>query len=169
MENTTAIHEAGHAVAHVRLGIASGFVSIIANPDKGTAGTAEGEGAGHVYNKDGAADMTIAYCAGYAALVSAGYDEQTALLGADDDMEHAQDLIEFWGLDGDIADWRRRAVDLMQSPENVNAVRVLAEQLAIHKRIENSIVEILIDLADGECTEADFNRFLLLRGRDSWS
>ena len=75
---TTAIHEAGHAVAHIRLGIEYGHAHIV--PDgKGLLGAACGAGVQNVWNKGEAENMVLAFCAGYAALVAAGYPGDEAI------------------------------------------------------------------------------------------
>ena len=71
-----AVHEAGHAVAHIRLGIDQEYASI--EPGPGTAGRVSAEGVKHVWNAEAAQPMAVAYCAGYAAEVASGYDEITA-------------------------------------------------------------------------------------------
>lgn len=74
MSTTTAYHEAGHAVAHVRLGILAGNVTIVATHS--TLGGATAECAGTVCSRDGAKDQILAFCSGYASLVAAGYSDE---------------------------------------------------------------------------------------------
>ena len=67
--------------------------------------------------------MVEAYCAGYAAMIAAGYTEEIAVEGCTDDFENATHLIQYWGLEGSIEDWKGRAVALLNTPENKHAVR----------------------------------------------
>ena len=79
----TAIHEAGHAVAHARLEC-SALVTI--KPHNGMFGRCKlPEGKDHVSNAEDARVQVLCYCAGYAALIAAGYSDKSARLGADDD------------------------------------------------------------------------------------
>jgi hypothetical protein len=160
-DNTTAIHEAGHAVAHIRLGILQDRVTI--EPKDGVLGSAMAEGAGNVWDAEAAANQAIAFCSGYAALVAAGHDQPTALAGADDDFEQTEYLISFWGLQGGIADWRNRAVELMAEPRNMAAVSLIAGHLEQEKTISGDVLDLLVDLSDGNCSQADFDRYMLLR------
>ena len=75
----TAIHEAGHAVAHVRLGIQQSFLTI--KPYDGLAGSYTAEGENHVWSKEEAVDQVLAFCAGYATLAAHGCDEEEAQAG----------------------------------------------------------------------------------------
>ena len=120
-----AIHEAGHAVAHVRLGLDHDGANIIPDED-GQLGGAAGEGQEHVEGERGAKHVVLAFCAGYAALVAAGHAEDTARVGADDDFEQAREVIDSWGLPGGFESWQAQAVELMSRPENVAAVALVA-------------------------------------------
>src|SRR5262245_33795841 len=122
-EELTAIHEAGHAVAHFRLGIRQAVVTIA--PDADRLGSVKAEGAGTVWSKERAADMAIAFCGGYAALVSACESMDVALGGADDDFEHTVELINFWGLAGDLESWKGRAVELMMQMSNQHTIHLI--------------------------------------------
>lgn len=161
---TTAIHEAGHAVAHSRLRIDHDGASIDPDPDSGLLGFARGAGARHVESKDAAGDMVLAFCAGYAALIAADYPDDVALTGAGDDFEQAQELLNFWLLPGGLDEWRARAVELMRKPENVAAVALVARHLLDRGRLDGDFVDVLVEVADGEASEADLQRYLLMRG-----
>ena len=163
MSTDTAIHEAGHAVAHVRLGLDHEGAHIVADGN-GLLGAATGEGQAHVWNTAGAERVVLAFCAGYAALVASGGDHGQAVDGTGDDFEQAQELIDFWGLAGDLAVWQRRAVELMRKPENLAAVALVARHLQERKRLDGELVDVLVSVADGETTEEEFETYLAYRG-----
>jgi hypothetical protein len=78
--------------------------------------------------------MAVAYCAGYAAEVTSGYDKVTAARGAEDDFAEAERLIETWELP-ELEHWKRRAVELLSEPKNAAAVQLVADWLVTHRRI----------------------------------
>lgn len=158
----TAIHEAGHAVAHVRLRLDHAGADIIPRGDQ--LGGAAGEGINQVWDKAGAGPVAIAMCAGYAARIAAGHSDAEALEGTGQDFEEAQYLIDFWCLADDIEAWKRRAVELMCEPSNKAAVALVAEHLLEHKRLDGDFVDVLVEVADGDATEADLARYLQFRG-----
>lgn len=160
MNATTAYHEAGHAVAHVRLGILAGNVTIVATPS--TLGSATAEGVDSVYSRDGAKDQILAFCSGYASLVAAGYSDEEARNGCGDDFEQADYLIGFWGL-GSLEDWLSQAVAFMRREENIKAVGLVAEHLTRHGTLESEYIENLVMFADGECTAAEWDKYLSWR------
>ena len=157
----TAIHEAGHAVAHERLDIFQGDTSII--HDDTSLGRVLAEGAESVYSSSEARPMVLAYCAGYAALVAAGYDHETAQIGADNDFESASCLIEDWALEGTLTDWQAKAVELMSEPRNITAVARIARELIAYERLGEDTVSILVDVADGNIPEAEYAKYLALK------
>lgn len=156
----TALHEAGHAVAHERLDIHQGSVSI--EPDAETLGRCKAEGAKHVYSADEAQKQVMAFLAGYAALIAAGCNEEDASAGADDDFEQAADLFESWDLGGDLVSWKAEAVDFMSTGENVKAVRRLADELLSRITIGDELTAVIVDVADGEITEAELEQYILM-------
>lgn len=162
----TAIHEAGHAVAHVRLSLSHDGAHIIPNRD-GLLGAAAGEGPEHIDDSHTAESVVIACCAGYAALVAAGHADEAARSGADDDFEQACQVIESWSLPGGIRAWQDRAVALMREPENVAAVALVAEHLMQHERLDGDYVDVLVEMADGAISEGEFAQYLQLRGAAS--
>jgi hypothetical protein len=154
----TALHEAGHVVAHARLGILQDTATIVASD--GRAGASVAEGAGHVWSKEQAGPMVLAYCAGYAALIAAGHPEEVAARGCDDDFEEAAELIGFWCLGDGLDEWKARAAALMGAPENVRAVRLVAEHLMERGTLDADYLGVLVELADGECTQEEFKQWL---------
>ncbi len=154
----TAIHEAGHAVAHIRLGIQQGHVTIV--PAGDLSGSAVAEGSDHVWNAAAASDQVLAYCAGHAATIAAGLEAAQAELGCGNDFEEAQQLIDFWRLDSDLAAWQARAIALMSQSENVTAVACVAEWLLQEGTLDSELVDVLVEKADGNVSDTDFERFL---------
>ncbi|MCC7193920.1 MAG: hypothetical protein IT356_00010 [Gemmatimonadaceae bacterium] len=154
----TAIHEAGHAVAHVRHGIDQAWATIV--PSEGSAGNVLAD-EGH-WNRDDGEAQVLSYCAGFAALVAAGHSTQVAEIGCDDDFKKAVAIIEFWDL-GNLDTWKARAVDLMQRPENVRAVALIADQLLARERVDADHVQVLVDVADGETTVEELAQYLAFR------
>jgi hypothetical protein len=160
-ETKTAIHEAGHAVAHVRLGILQDLLTIIS--DEYFCGAVLSEGVETVDNTDKAERMVLAYCAGFAALVAAGYPTEIAIVGSDDDFEKCSKLIEDWDLRYSLERFKDLAIELMSEPKNVAAVQLVANYALEHKRVEGDVVDVLVELADGDCTSAEFDRYLANR------
>jgi ATP-dependent Zn protease len=156
----TALHESGHAVAHVRLGIIQSSVTIVERG--GALGCATAEGVEHVRDAAAAVKQVIAYGSGYAALMAAGHDEESAKEGADRDFAKAEGLIARF-LSGDLTEWMARAVAMMREPRNVNAVTVVSDWLLREKTLDGDVIDLLVDLADGEISQVEFDRYLLLK------
>ena len=157
----TAIHEAGHAVSCVRLGIDHDKASIV--PEGDWLGHVQSAGVNHVWMEEEAVDQVLSYCAGYAALVAAGFDETVATQGADGDFDAARHLIEHWGLAGDLDEWKAKAVAMMQEPRNRAAVKRVADELVAAGTIDWDDISCCCDIADGECTEEDYAMSKALR------
>lgn len=157
-----AVHEAGHLVAHMRLGIDQEGATIVPKnmPGGRRAGAVVAAGVEHVWNKEEAGPMVLAFCAGYAAVVAAGYSDDDARTGTGDDFEQAAHLIDYWGLPGDLESWLPQAVELMRRPENVVAVTLVARHLLRHQALDSDYLGALVDLADGKITEAEFVQYL---------
>ena len=51
----------------------------------------------------------------------------------------------------------------MTLPENIAAVARVADELLSQSTLESDEVEILIDVADGEATEQDYQRYLVMK------
>lgn len=161
---TTAIHEAGHAVAYRRLHAdaqAVGAVSVVA--DEESLGHAIGPGERSIWNAEYAEAVVMSLCSGYAAVLVAGYAEEEAVLGCGSDFERAGDLIAEWGLGGDLEAWKFKAAELMRRPENVAGVALVAEHLLRHQRLEADFVDVLLEYADGDCSPEDFAQYLAIR------
>jgi len=155
----TAIHEAGHAVAHARLEVLQALVTI--KPHNGMLGRSLAEGKDHVSNAEDARVQVLCYCAGYAALIAAGYSDKSARLGADDDFENAAELVSKWPSIGKLDEAESQAVIFMSTQENIRAVDFVAKALLEHETLDFDYLEMLIELADGNISEAEWQRFLL--------
>lgn len=159
----SALHEAGHAVAQLRFEILGDEVKI--SPSGDTFGTVDSAGARPVRSNDEAAARVLSCCAGFAALVATGHDKVQAAIGCDSDFLEAANLIKYWALEGDLETWKRKAVRLMRFPRNIAAVEMVAAHLLRQRVLAGDYVEVLVDLADGSISQADFDDFLALRGR----
>lgn len=164
IDRSTAIHEAGHAVAHVRFGILAGDVTIAAKKTDThlVMGSAQAEGAESVWSADEAKPQVLAFCSGYASLIAAGYSDEAARKGCSDDFEQAAYLIDYWGL-GAFDDWLPQAVALMRQEENIKAVSLVAEHLTRYESLDGDYINILVTVADGECTSTEWERYLAFR------
>lgn len=162
----TAIHEAGHAVACLRLwetGRDTGNVTIDRTGSKLGSHLAEeiifpANGPVTAEERQEFENEAIYSCAGYAALIAAGYDEATAVLGCDPDFETADYVTE-----RPLAEIKQKAVALMQRPENIKAVSRIAEELLQRTTLDYWDVEVLIEVADGNVTEEEYQTVLALK------
>ena len=150
----TAYHEAGHSVAHLRLGVLQAMTTIKAGA--GTLGHVTAEGKEHVWSEEDAEKQVLCYCAGYAALMAAGYSQDAAMLGTEDDFENASDLIAAWSLSGTLDEWRARSVELMNRPENIRAVEAVARALMDHESLDDGYIDLLVDLVDGNISKQEW-------------
>ena len=157
-EIQTAIHEAGHAVAHVRLRLDMTWATIVPRhfEESVTLGAVTGEG--DPWNASDAQAQVLAYCAGYAACVVAGWSDEHARSGTGDDFDKANQIIEFWALEG-LENWLTKSVELLSTPETVRAIHKIADELIIHKAIGGGYISILCDWADGDCTEDELEDY----------
>ena len=163
----TALHESGHAVAHIRMGIQQDYMTII--PDGIAYGAVSSEGINQVKDAKDAHHMVQAYCAGYASLIAHGYSNERALLGCDDDFDKAVELIESWDLQRGLEQYKELTVDLMSQPKNLAAVKLLADYILTRERIASEVIEVLVELSDGDCTKAEFDRFMAIRPTSPWA
>jgi hypothetical protein len=160
MDSIIAVHEAGHTVAFRRLFPNRYAFGVAIVPDDEQE---EQEAAGwsaneqlHGHEDDRTtADFGAYLCAGYAAVLVAGYSEDEAAAGCGSD---------FSKVHGDLAAAKVKAIDLMRQPENVKAVNRLADELTRRRRIHPDHIGVLIDLSDGEVTESEYQEMLSFRG-----
>lgn len=156
----TAIHEAGHAVAFVRLFPARVCGDVSIEPEEGRLGGHIGEELTVCLNTaDEQAEAqfeaeAVYCCAGYAAMLAAGYPEEQAIELCESDFVEAGHRLEVG---------KRKAVELMRRPENRLAVERVAEELLHRKRLDGDHILVLIDVADGETTVEEYHAYLSLR------
>lgn len=158
----TATHEAGRAVARVRLQLDHQGANLVPI-NGGLLGASAGDRGEDVWEAERAKLATIACCAGYAALIAAGLSEDDACAVTGDDFDKANKLIGDWALQNSIEVWKLLAVDLMRRTANVAAVALVAQHLQVLQQLDVDYVEQLIHLADGDTTEQEFAEYLKLR------
>jgi len=153
----TAIHETGHAVAFYRLfGDAARYGhTLTIEPHEDLLGSHGAEdlvfhGVGELTAEQRLAfeNEAIYSCAGYAAVLAAGYSDEAALAGCESDFDKAERAC-----DAPLDASKEKAVKLMTLPENTSAVARVAGELLSQSTLEWDEVEILIAVADGEATE----------------
>ncbi|MBU2835959.1 hypothetical protein HF673_09320 [Acidithiobacillus thiooxidans] len=165
----TAVHEAGHLLAAIRLKLYPGTTTIIPNEEEGTAGhschdivefpadaTDEDIIASGMAQKLGIHSM-----AGAAALQLMGISEKDSLLGADSDIEAAMRLLG--GLGAEF--YLDKALSLFHQENNPAALRLLAVQLLLHKTIGAGYAEQIVDVADDEATMAEIDEAIAIQGK----
>jgi ATP-dependent Zn protease len=159
----TALHEAGHAVAGARLfpaGRTTGRTRIEPDDEAGTGAHHEAEDLVFAITDDPSEfeaqsaefrKEAVYDCAGYAALIAAGYSEADATQGCGSDFDKAAGNA-YTTLEAA----KTRAVELMREPKNIAAVQRVADELLRKNTLEPDEVAILIEIADGESSEADY-------------
>ena len=162
----TAYHEAGHAVAFYRLfGDAARYGhTLTIEPHEDLLGSHRAEelvfhGVGELTAEQRLAfeNEAIYSCAGYAAVLAAGYSDEAALAGCGSDFDKAERAC-----DVPLNVSKEKAVKLMTLPENTSAVARVADELLSQSTLEWDEVVILIEVADGEATEQDYQRYLIM-------
>ncbi len=137
-----AIHEAGHAVAAIQLGLdGQDFGALTIEPKDYMNGRFEMREI-RCHEEGRLRDMVV-NCAGYAALRTLGLPEDYASLGCGNDFEKAEHLIHAWGL-APIDHWKEVARALLALPDNLRAVEALADELLKAKTLQADEVEICI-------------------------
>lgn len=107
-------------------------------------------------------EVTI-LCSGYAACVAAGQDSAEALQGCELDFDRAGKIIDGWKLKN-FPEQCADAIHLMQQPENMRAVHLLADELEQHHVLVSEEIDLLIDVADELLPMSAVERFRLLSG-----
>jgi hypothetical protein len=105
------------------------------------------------------ADNDVYQSAGYAAVIAAGFSEAEAAAGCDE-----TDECDFRKVQGDLETAKAKAVDLMRELENMKAVKRIADELLLRRRLHGDHVGLLIDLEFGEISEQEYLQLLSLRG-----
>jgi hypothetical protein len=137
---STACHEAGHAVAHVRCGSVLSYATIVKKET--TLGCVDGSG-----DED-----LICYYAGYAADLECGRDPAEAREGARFDFDNARDFDS----QHDEAEWIEKSRAFVRA--NWPAIELIAAQLLEHNVLFCDELYVLVEVADGESTMEDLER-----------
>jgi len=163
VKRMTAIHEAGHTVAHLRLHehFYIGKITIVPDENRHTEGLGEFEEP-DFGSVDDWRDEVVILCAGFAAQIIFGDVEEQATAGASSDFEKAQEIVSAWDL-GPLTDHIETAKILLDEPRNRRAVERIANELTKVETLDSDDLQILSDIADGKATEASYARFKLLR------
>lgn len=158
----TAIHEAGHAVACCRFMPSRyvNMVTIIPDHEEGYEG-AHAPAESWDFDANAALNDVLYICSGYAACVAAGIESTLAAEGCDSDFDYAKQIIENWRL-APLEEHLSKAISLMQQPENLRAVRLIATELMEYRLLFSDEIEALIEVADANATEEDLARFRIL-------
>ena len=88
----------------------------------------------------------------------AGYGQEVAAYGCLSDFEMAQETSSL-----PLDEVKELAVEFMCRPENVVAVQRISEELLKRHTLDADHVDVLVDLADGETTEDEYQRYLAMR------
>jgi len=159
MTISLAFHEAAHAVADVRFGFNCAGVTIIPNKEKDTLGCALALDDDH-FSPDGEINIDvgrkriIALLAGYAAevllpsLSNMPERKRLARLGASSDFEKAREVLRTLGLKPNVTSWLKRARNFARS--EWCAIEAVARELLDAKKLDETEIETLIAIADGE-------------------
>lgn len=167
-----AIHEAGHAVALVRLNHQSGSVTIESGQlESGLRyrGKADGDHPDNIWVAEQGGTLATVYAAGYAAMVAHGIEEELANESAWQDFDNAEELLRFWLPEKSLEDCRREALELMREPANLRAVGRVADELLLRGTVDEDHLSVLIDLVDGGGSEEEdweYRVYLRMRGLD---
>lgn len=154
-----ALHEAGHAVAQIRLfpSVYIEEMTVIPDPEIDAMGriafpevvftAADDEERYEGYLKR----YAVVACAGYAALRAAGRSHELSSWGTDYDYEAAGRYLDHG---------KAEAIKLMSAPENIAAVQRVAAELTARREISGELASVLVDLSDGEISEAEYADYL---------
>ena len=142
-----AIHEAGHAVASIRLfeGKFPGKISLKLEND-----FLESHASEKLFfysgmeEKDSELKKKAIYaCAGYAAMILMGHDQDEGVKGCTQDFEMAVNLT--WT---PIDELKKESVSFMNKPENIIAFRLIADELMQKRRLDYDVISTLVAAAD---------------------
>jgi hypothetical protein len=156
-EQRTAIHEAGHAVAAIQLGInGQDYGSVTITPKDNMSGNfsmREMRSTPSELQSD-----LIINCSGYGALRVTGHNKNLSCTGCGDDFSKAEKLIAEFSLPS-LHHWKCLATNLLSLPENTRAVKAVAECLLQHKKLGPIYTEITVMAAMGLMSVAEVEQF----------
>jgi len=176
-QKSCAFHEAGHAVADVRLGLTFAGVSIVPNQSKGTLGRSycfcddqyeilrsPSGGLEQCINPEKAERVVISLLAGFCAEIRYGAPKRKARNGARDDFEKAQQILRELRGNTDLRPWLTKASQFVS--ECWPLIRVIASELIETKELDETEVETILSAAGGEYGAAgDLARYRVLAGK----
>lgn len=152
-----ALHEAGHAVAAIKLGIDGQDLGVVTIVPKD-----------HMNGSFSMREMSCTYleirhdiiinCAGYGALRASGYPESIACIGCGDDFGKAEKLIKGWSL-SPLDHWKDQATQLLSIPENALAVSRVSAELLKHKTLGPEYINVLVMAATGLLSKIEVEQF----------
>lgn len=146
-EQRIALHEAGHAVAAIQLGVDGQDFGVITIVPKGQQNGSFSMNEMHSNIVDVQRDVVI-NCSGYGALHALGHPEDFACTGCEDDFDKSKILIDNWNLPS-LNHWKNLATDFLSNAENSRAVRTVADSLIKHKELGPEYTQILVRIAIG--------------------
>ena len=153
----TALHEAGHAVAAIQLGVDLqdyGFVTIIPQGNmNGSFNIREISDSISDIHRD-----IIINCAGYGALRALGYSKSFASIGCGDDFAKSKILIKKYSL-LPLNHWKEQAISLLSLPKNTRAVKAVANNLLQHKTLGPIYTQIVVEAATGPLSSIEFQQY----------
>jgi hypothetical protein len=153
----TALHEAGHAVAAIQLGVDGqdyGFVTVIPQGNiNGSFSISEISDSISDIHRD-----IIINCAGYGALRALGYSESFASIGCGDDFAKSKILIKKYSL-LPLNHWKDQAISLLSLPKNTRAVKAVADNLLQHKTLGPIYTQITVKAATGLLSSIEFQQY----------
>ena len=157
-----AVHEAGHGVARLRLFPDQYFEHISIEQEEDSLGrvrlsfdtTVVPKSSSDQEAEDVFLNDAICACAGYAACIVAEFSLEQALTGCESDFERAGHRKELAC---------ELALELMGLDSNVRAVRLIADKLLELTTLDHDHIGVLIEIADGECSEEEYREYLDLR------
>ena len=157
-----AVHEAGHGVARLRLFPDQYLEHISIEREEDSLGrirlsfdtTVVPKSSSDQEAEDVFLNDAICACAGYAACIVVGFSQEQALTGCDSDFERAGHRKERAC---------ELALELLSRDENVKAVQLIADKLLELNIIDYDHLGVLMEIADGECSEAEYRDYIGLR------
>lgn len=66
---------------------------------------------------------------------------------------------------GPVGEQLNRAIEVMSRPENRRAVLRIAEELMLLGTLDGQDIPVLIDVADGDTTEAEYTQYKMFRAK----
>ena len=137
---TTAHHEAAHAVGNFIFGFGNSYLTIRGNPDEGSAGTVSAL----EYQPEQFEGHMVTWIAGYAA--TCRFESKAdAYAGARHDFDMAKKECEQFGIEFIEAEWIAKAEAFVET--EWHAITALAKEAVIHQELDDVEVDLIIEAA----------------------